>query len=113
MRLNCRNLQPAKRLTSWSQNGRGLGIGDLPIDRLALPTNPADSIALKAQTNGYKERSNPFVCSGEVDTQQVANRKRREGRIVQEAKASGKATGYADVDTGIWMNSFEDRKSVV
>ncbi len=51
-----------------------------------------NGVTLACTLNGV----HPFI-------EQVVSRKSGEGRITQEANASGKARGYADVGTAIWM----------
>lgn len=62
------------------------------------PDKPGEQQASTATQNGQAERDNQRLALARVGAQANATA----GRIVQEAKATGKAGGYADVDTMRW-----------
>jgi hypothetical protein len=69
------------------------------VIQTAPQSNPADSEVLNSTTNGIQERGNRFVA---LLRGAGVNRMRCGGGIVSEAKALGKAEGYADGDTSTW-----------
>ena len=92
-RANCRQRQPAhasSRAGSKTDKARGWRFH---YDQYSHPRNPAESAALRATPNGRRERSNPPPLS---TREQPARRMGPGGGIGPEAKAPGKAGGYAD-----------------
>ena len=100
-------------MTGWTQKGMvSRSIGHT-VDRRSLAKRPGIKHRPNVARNGYAEQSNPFEalqrhlhlqrrCKCGAGTQPQA----QTGEIAQEAKAFGKARGYADVGT-------EDRKEKV
>jgi len=62
-------------------------------DQGSPPANPVDSLTLKArQTDSRNEVTRPALSVSEFQTtEQVTNRRQREGKILQEANARGNA----------------------
>src|SRR5215212_858229 len=76
----------------------GVGCGIRPT---VHPTsNPAESQALRPAEDEVEERSNPLHA---LPRGAGVNRMLQRGGIAQEANALGKAQGYADVGTVVWM----------
>jgi len=64
-------------------------------DRRSLATRPGVKHRPNVAQNGYVEQSNPFDA---LQTNGAGNQPQvQTGEIAQEAKAPGKARGYADV----------------
>lgn len=74
----------------------------MDTDQYSLPTNPVESTVLPSRKTGIRNEVTPPALSASRTRGAGANRRRRGGGMVQEAKAGGKAAGYADVDPTIW-----------
>ena len=85
------------RLTGWPKMGKvSRSIGHI-VNRRSLTTRPGIKHRPNVARNGCAEQSNPFDA---LQTIGAGNQPQAQtGEIAQEAKAPGKARGYADVGT--------------
>ncbi len=94
-RLNRRYLEHAYADYGLGPKGKARGWAALHLTQGHPHRNPAKSGVLHAASNGEKERSTlvPFSVMSRCQPDTAR------GGIPQEAKAAGKARGYADVGT--------------
>ena len=94
-----------RELSAWSKRdmvkhaGMPARLDNRVVIQAAPQSNPAESEVLNSTTNDIQERGNGLVA---LLFGAGVNRMRRGCGIVSEAKARGKATGYADGDTTAW-----------
>jgi hypothetical protein len=83
-----------------AQTGTGYGTGSVNTDQSSLLINPAESAILPPRkTDIRNEVTSPVLSIDWSAIEQVPTACAEVGRIAQEAKAWGKAPGYADVGT--------------
>ena len=83
-----------------AQTGTGYGTGSVDTDQSSLLINPAESTILPPRkTDLRNEVTSPAFSIDWSTIEQVPTAYAGAGGIAQEAKAWGKAPGYADVGT--------------
>jgi hypothetical protein len=100
--LVVRRGQPPRSIGCGQQARRGAARGS--HRRRAPPQHPAQRGILSATPHGGAERGPPvsLLRRNTLPARAGVNRRRRGGRSAQEAKAPGKARGYADVRPDVW-----------
>jgi len=99
-RLNCRYIEQAYLGYRLGPNGHGERLDVLRSIQAASQSIPANSEILSSTPNENQERHNsPSVLQY---IEEGVNRMLMVSRIVSEAKARGKAAGYADGNTTTW-----------
>jgi hypothetical protein len=84
-------------MIGWTQKGKVSRLIGHEADERSLITRPGIKHHPKVARNGCAEQSNPFDA---LQTIGAGNQPQAQtGEIAQEAKAPGKARGYADVGT--------------
>ena len=95
-----RHVDPAYAGYRLAQTGTGYGTGSVYTDQSSLLINPAESTILcPRKTDLRNEVTSPALSIVWSAIEQVPTACTSGGGIAQEAKAWGKAPGYADVGT--------------
>ena len=79
-----------------------LGAGGAHTDQCSPPRNPVESVALSLHETVSRNEVTAGVLSEVVDPRSRCPPHAARRRIPQEAKARGKAVGYADVGPVSW-----------
>jgi hypothetical protein len=83
--------------------GRAYEAGSSLDDRCSPSLNPVESTTLRLRKTNLRNKVTALILSAWSITEQAPAAWMRDGGIVREANARRKASGYADVDTVVWM----------
>jgi hypothetical protein len=91
------------RVSGLPKTGKAYGAGSSLTDRCSPSLNPVESTTLRLRKTNLRNKVTAPILSVWSITEQAPAEWMRDGGIVQEANARRKASGYADVDTVVWM----------